>query len=102
MPFSEAQVRLLSSKLNEKVVRTRQLGGKGFVAPRHSNADDGARSLGVRCRRVSGPGSNWCSVGDVLRGRSAVECIMARRLFSDWVGRRGRVVCADYRRGRGD
>jgi DNA recombination protein Rad52 len=28
MPFSEAQVRLLSSKLNEKVVRTRQLGGK--------------------------------------------------------------------------
>jgi DNA recombination protein Rad52 len=28
MPFSEAQVRLLSTKLNEKVVRTRQLGGK--------------------------------------------------------------------------
>jgi DNA recombination protein Rad52 len=28
MPFSEAQVRLLSSKLNEKVVRTRQHGGK--------------------------------------------------------------------------
>jgi DNA recombination protein Rad52 len=28
MPFSEAQVRLLSNKLNEKVVRTRQLGGK--------------------------------------------------------------------------
>jgi DNA recombination protein Rad52 len=28
MPFSEAQVRLLSSKLNERVVRTRQHGGK--------------------------------------------------------------------------